>query len=209
MGAGGTDASANAARGPVRGVPSASLIARARYAARVAELARWAWIAFGAVALPFLLLPVARAGRRWIASGAPQGVVRRTLSSAAHWQAQYAAPAFWLASCAAILRIAGTRMPALNPQTLWADDVTVACLAKLDSFWTAVTVSAPLAPGFVALLWVARRMIGDPEVSLQVLPLAFGLVGPVLTGIVGPASPRAASGLHRGRSRPRHGEPRA
>ena len=120
------------------GVPSAKPDREGPVWGRVAELARWAWIAFGAVALPFLLLPVARAGRRWIASGAPQGVVRRTLSSAAHWQAQYAAPAFWLASCAAILRIAGTRMPALNPQTLWADDVTVACLAKLDSFWTAV-----------------------------------------------------------------------
>jgi len=166
------------------GVPSASLIARARFAASVTELARWAWMAFGAVALPFLLFLAGRAGRRWIASGAPQGVVRRTLSSAAHWQAQYAGPAFWLASGAAVLWIAGTRMPALNPQTLWSDDVAVACLAKLDSLWTAMTVSAPLAPGFVALLWVVRRMIGDPEVSLQVLPLVFGFVGPVLTGII-------------------------
>jgi hypothetical protein len=166
------------------GLPDARLVARAWRAARLAELARWAWVAFGAVALSSLLFLAGRAGRRWIASGVPQSLVRRALSSAAHWQAYYARPAFWLASGAAILWIAGTRVPALNPQTLWSDDVAVACLAKLDSFWTAVTVSAPLAPGFVALLWIVRRMVGDPEVSLQLLPLAFGFVGPVVTGIV-------------------------
>jgi hypothetical protein len=31
------------------------------------------------------------------------------------------------------------------------------------------------APGFLALLWVARRLWHDPEWSLQVLPFAFGL----------------------------------
>jgi hypothetical protein len=166
------------------GPPDAILVARARRAARLAELARLVWIAFGAAGLSVLVPLVGRTVRRWLSSGVPQDLVRRALHSVAQWQALYARPAFWLASGAAILWSAGVRMPALNPQTLWSDDVAVACLAKLDSLWTALTVPAPLAPGFVALLWVARRMIGDPEVSLQALPLMFGLVGPLVTGIV-------------------------
>ena len=166
------------------GLPDAILVARARRAARLAELARLVWIAFGAAGLSVLVPLVGRTVRRWLSSGVPQDLVRRALHSVAQWQALYARPAFWLASGAAILWSAGVRMPALNPQTLWSDDVAVACLAKLDSPWTALTVPAPLAPGFVALLWVARRMLGDPEVSLQALPLMFGLVGPLVTGIV-------------------------
>ena len=54
------------------GLPDARLVARARRAARLAELARWAWMALGAVALSSLLLLAGRAGRRWIASGVPR-----------------------------------------------------------------------------------------------------------------------------------------
>jgi hypothetical protein len=166
------------------GVPDARLVARARLAARLGELARWAWMAFGTVALSLLLFSVGRAGRRWIAGGVPHDLARRTLDAVARWQTQYGRPAFWLASGAAALWIAGTRMPALNPQTLWSDDVAVACLTKLDSLWAAVTVPAPLAPGFVGLIWIARRTMADPEIPLQVLPLMFGLAGPVVVGIV-------------------------
>ena len=166
------------------GPPNPSLLARARFAARLAALARMSWIAFGIVFVPLLLISVGQEGRRWMATGVPRGLARQALDAAARWQATYGRHAFWLASGAAVLWIAGTRMVALDPQTLWSDDVAVACLAKLDSLRTAVTVPAPLAPGFVGLLWIVRRTISDPEVSLQLLPLVFGLAGPVLVGIV-------------------------
>lgn len=165
-------------------VPSAEVMSRVRLAAHLGTLSNWAWIVFAAVALSLLVFSVGRTGRRLLASRVPQVLTRRAIDTVVRWQARYGQTSFWLASGAAILWAAGGRMPALNPQTLWSDDVAVACVTKLDSLWAAVTVPAPLAPGFVALLWIARRTIADPEVSLQVLPLAFGLVGPLLVGMV-------------------------
>lgn len=63
----------------------------------------------------------------------------------------------------------------LNPPTLWFDDVWVASLAKLSSFWAVVTAPAPTPPGFLALEWLLHRAIPDPELSVQVLPFAVGL----------------------------------
>lgn len=165
-------------------VPDADLIARSALAARLAVLARLAWIALAAVLLIRLSVWIGREARGWVTSGLVRSTVEHALGVTAGWQARYGRLAFWMASGAAVLWAAGSRMGALNPQTLWSDDVAVACLAKLDSLWTAIAVPAPLAPGFVALLWIARRAIADPEVSLQVLPFMLGLTGPLLVGVV-------------------------
>lgn len=64
----------------------------------------------------------------------------------------------------------------LNPSTLYFDHVWVATLAKLPSFWAAVTAPAPTPPGFLALEWLSHRALPDPELSLQALPFVVGLL---------------------------------
>lgn len=78
---------------------------------------------------------------------------------------------------------AAARAPGLDPQTLWADDVWVAAMTKLPVA-TALTLPAPVPPGFIALSIAARRVVSDPELSLQLLPFICGLAGPLLLGLV-------------------------
>lgn len=76
------------------------------------------------------------------------------------------------------------RLDALNPVTFWADDVWVVALASRPSLIEALTTPAPVPPGFVLLQWLVRRLSTDPGVSLQLLPLAFGLAAPLVLGLI-------------------------
>lgn len=80
-----------------------------------------------------------------------------------------------LAYATLLLATAWARRRGLNPGALRFDDVWVAVLTKSSSIFSlaAVPTSEPL--GFVATLWIARRVISDPEVSLQVVPFLCGL----------------------------------
>src|SRR5262245_37432939 len=73
------------------------------------------------------------------------------------------------------------RLPGLNPQSLWWDDLWVATLAKA-SLREALTVPAHTPPGFVLILWIFRRLISDSEWSLQLFPFLCGLFVIPLTG---------------------------
>jgi hypothetical protein len=86
--------------------------------------------------------------------------------------------------CLAVLGwTAATRWPGLNPQTLWADDVWVGAMTRLP-LSTALSLPAPLPPGFVAMLTGMRALVADPEVSLQILPFVFGLIGPFVLALL-------------------------
>jgi len=76
------------------------------------------------------------------------------------------------------------RLGALNPVTFWADDIWVVALASRASLIEALTTPAPVPPGFVLMQWLARRLSTDPGVSLQWLPLAFGLAAPLVLGVL-------------------------
>ena len=85
-----------------------------------------------------------------------------------------------------VLLIAATamaRLAGLNPASLWWDDLWVAALAKA-SLREALTTPAPAPPGFLATLWLFRRLTQDPEWSLQLFPFLCGLAVIPLTGAV-------------------------
>lgn len=67
------------------------------------------------------------------------------------------------------------RAPGLNPQSLWFDDLWVACLTRLPSLVDAAGLAVPVPPGFVAMLWCCRRIIPDPELAVQAVPFVASL----------------------------------
>ena len=73
-------------------------------------------------------------------------------------------------------RTAWTRASGLDPRSFWFDDVYVASLTRLDSLATAVSVPAPAPPGFVGALWIAGRLVPDPEIALQLVPFLSALL---------------------------------
>jgi len=88
-----------------------------------------------------------------------------------------------LAYIALILAAVWARGGGLNPATLWYDDVWVAVLTKVSSPVDLLGIPAPGPIGFLSLLWVARRLIADPEVSLQLIPFICGLASIPLVGM--------------------------
>ena len=164
--------------------PDGRLTAQARWAARLEFGATVAWYAFGAITLLLVLLAILVGAWRALRSGVPQAALRRADHALMRWGDRRGRVACWLLTAGAACWAAVRWGAALNPETLWSDDVAVACLAKVESLWEAVSVTSPLPPGFVTLLWITRRLLADPEVSLQLWPLAFGLAGPVLVGLV-------------------------
>jgi hypothetical protein len=55
------------------------------------------------------------------------------------------------------------------------DDLVWAAIAKAQDLTTVLTVPAHSSPGFFAVLWVTRRLFGDPEWPLQLLPFFCGI----------------------------------
>ena len=88
-----------------------------------------------------------------------------------------------LAYLALVLAAIWARGGGLNPATLWYDDVWVAVLTKVSSPIDLLDIPAPGPLGFLSILWVARRMIEDPEISLQLIPFICGLISIPLAGI--------------------------
>ncbi len=88
------------------------------------------------------------------------------------------------AGAAALAWALAHRLGALNPMTLWADDIWVAALASRPSLFEALGTPAPVPPGFLFLQWMARHVASEPGLALQVLPLTYALVGAVVLAIV-------------------------
>jgi len=76
------------------------------------------------------------------------------------------------------------RLAALNPLTLWADDIWVAALASRPSLLEALQTPAPVPPGFLLLQWMARHLATEPGLALQVLPLTYAFVGAVALAVI-------------------------
>lgn len=163
--------------------PDAILIERSRSAARLEFAARAAWAAAGGTTLFLILFTALAVTWRAVRTGVLPAAIRRAYGALMRGADRHGRLAAWLLT-GAFVGWTGVRWASgLNPETLWSDDVAVACLAKVDSLWSAVSVTAPLPPVFVALLWVTRRVVADPEVSLQIWPYVFGLVGPAIVGL--------------------------
>jgi len=88
-----------------------------------------------------------------------------------------------LAYLALMLAAIWARGGGLNPATLWYDDVWVAVLTKVSSPVDLLDIPAPGPLGFLSALWVVRRLIEDPEISLQLIPFVCGLISIPLLGM--------------------------
>jgi 4-amino-4-deoxy-L-arabinose transferase-like glycosyltransferase len=89
----------------------------------------------------------------------------------------------FLAAAALLIAAAlAARWPALNPKTLWYDDLWVAAIASAESWVQAITTTSPAPPGFLLLLRAPLALIGDPEVGAQLVPLLCGLLAIPLVG---------------------------
>ena len=88
------------------------------------------------------------------------------------------------------------RSAGLDPHSLWYDDLWVAAVVKLDSLFEAVSLAVPAPPAFVGALWFSRRLIPDPELSLQLVPYCASLaVIPLLAIVVAMISGSRALGV--------------
>jgi len=96
------------------------------------------------------------------------------------WPGRLLLPTIYLAL---MLAAVWARAGGLNPATLWYDDVWVAVLTKVSSPVDLLDIPAPGPLGFLSVLWVVRRLIADPEISLQLLPFICGLISIPLVGV--------------------------
>ena len=88
------------------------------------------------------------------------------------------------------------RSAGLNPHSLWYDDLWVAAVVKLDSLFEAVSLQVPAPPAFIGALWFLRRLVPDPELSLQLVPFCASLaVIPLLAVVVATISKSRSLGV--------------
>ena len=88
------------------------------------------------------------------------------------------------------------RSAGLDPHSLWYDDLWVAAVVKLDSLFEAISLQVPAPPAFIGALWLSRRLVPDPELSLQLVPFCASLaVIPVLAVVVATISRSRAFGV--------------
>ena len=88
------------------------------------------------------------------------------------------------------------RAAGLNPHSLWFDDLWVAAVVKLDSLFEAVSLPVPAPPAFLGALWFSRRLVPDPELSLQLVPYCASLAAiPLLAVVVATISRSQALGV--------------
>ena len=83
-----------------------------------------------------------------------------------------------------LLRTALAWSAALDPFSLWHDDVWVAVLTKCHSLKELLSLKTPAPPAFTAALMGMSRLVADPEVSMQIIPFAAGLTGVLAMGLL-------------------------
>lgn len=66
------------------------------------------------------------------------------------------------------------RFPALNPISLWLDDLWVALIAKVNNFDDFMLVNGPAPILFTVLQFLSSKIINDKELSMQLIPFVFG-----------------------------------
>jgi hypothetical protein len=158
--------------------PTPELVRQSGRALLLRRLAQYATVAAALLAVALVVMPGAwaltrRAAPRWQAVAERAHAIATTAGGVLLWPA-----------AALLVGWTGwTRAGGLDPPSLWADDVWMGAITRLDGLGAAVAVPAPVAPGFVAVLWWARQALGDPEWSLQIVPFACGLAGPVAIAI--------------------------
>ena len=67
---------------------------------------------------------------------------------------------------------------------------------KVDSLFEAVSLQVPAPPAFIGALWLCKRFVPDPELSLQLVPFCASLaVIPLVAVVVATISRSRALGV--------------
>ena len=83
---------------------------------------------------------------------------------------------------AMVWQAATARLPGMNPESLWFDDLVYGAIIRSESFWNMLTAPIHVAPGLFVLWRGLHALFPDPEWSLQLLPFACGLAAiPIMT----------------------------
>ena len=106
------------------------------------------------------------------------GLARLGYGRAAAWPAEHprlAAGLLGVLLAAVTLRALVARLPGLNPESLWSDDLAWAALTRAPDLGTMLRVPTNAPPGFLILLRLSRTLFSDPEWSVQLLPFVCGV----------------------------------
>jgi hypothetical protein len=104
--------------------------------------------------------------------------VRLGYDRAATWRAQHPRLAMGLFAAllaAVTLRTLFARLPGLNPESLWYDDLVWAALTRAEDLRSMLEHRTQAPPGFLVLLRVSRTLFRDPEWSVQLPAFVFGV----------------------------------
>ena len=88
-----------------------------------------------------------------------------------------------LALVAVVVRAVEARLPGLDPESLWYDDLLIAATVRAD-LWNMLTVPLHVSPGLLIIWRGLYAMLPDPEWSLQLLPFACGIAAIPLMALV-------------------------
>lgn len=76
----------------------------------------------------------------------------------------------------AVLISIWVRIPALNPESLWFDDVWTALITKVENIKDFWLVNSSTPPLFGLGLFLSSKLIPDREISMQILSFFFSIV---------------------------------
>ena len=142
------------------------------------------WAAFAAVLGVFCI----RQWRRLGVNGRLGRMMRHLHERYGAWTEQHS-PAgrlvFAVVVAGVTLGVILARLPGLNPESLWYNDLAWATLTRADSLRAMLRIPSHAPPGFLALLRVSRDLFSDPEWSVQLPPFICGVAAvPVMALVV-------------------------
>ncbi len=165
--------------------PDRQTLFTARLAATRDRVAAIVWRVALALFVLLVLLPMAARGwTTWEVSGRLTALSRAVRSHVASSSQQYARAARiggLLAVSGILVRTVAARWPALDPESLWMDDLVWGAIVRAPDIGMMLSVPAHAPPGFFLALRGAYALFRDPEWSLQLLPFVSGIAAiPVL-----------------------------
>lgn len=83
--------------------------------------------------------------------------------------------ALLLALGAIVARAVFARLPGLNPDSLWYDDLVYAAIMRTEDLWSMMKAPLHVGPGLLVIWRGLYTVFPDPEWSLQLLPFASGI----------------------------------
>lgn len=160
--------------------PDARVLSLARLAGTRERVASLVWpVAIGVFGV-FVVLPLSARG--WMHWDIPQRLRSGSQAMQSHLRTKAVRyqrvmrMSGVLVVGAIVLRALFARWPALNPESLWMDDLVWGAIVRAPDIGMMLSVPAHAPPGFFLALRASLALFRDPEWSLQLLPFVSGIV---------------------------------